>query len=253
LLGKIVHQINWDSKKENDGQQFVRINCEDGSVYECDFVIVTCSLGFLKHNADQLFLPRLPLPKRNAIKALGFGIVDKIYLEFEKPWWNSAWGGVSFLRHEEGLSDEWSDNLLGFYTVRNHPNLLIAWISGAAAQTAEALPQDQLLQACSQRLKRHVHSQFVYSEPIAVIRSLWYLNPYICGSYSYRSMESQEANAWACDLAEPVSDSSGLLRLFFAGEATHDHFYSTVHGAVETGYREADRITEIINSSHSSM
>ena len=68
LLGKIVHQINWDSKKENDGQQFVRINCEDGSVYECDFVIVTCSLGFLKHNADQLFLPRLPLPKRNAIK-----------------------------------------------------------------------------------------------------------------------------------------------------------------------------------------
>lgn len=28
----------------------------------------------------------------------------------------------------------------------------------------------------------------------------------------------------------------------FAGEATHDYFYSTVHGAVETGWREADRI-----------
>lgn len=28
----------------------------------------------------------------------------------------------------------------------------------------------------------------------------------------------------------------------FAGEATHDHYYSTVHGAIESGWREADRI-----------
>ena len=28
----------------------------------------------------------------------------------------------------------------------------------------------------------------------------------------------------------------------FGGEATHDHYYSTVHGAIETGWREADRI-----------
>jgi len=30
--------------------------------------------------------------------------------------------------------------------------------------------------------------------------------------------------------------------LLFAGEATHEHFYSTVHGAVESGWREADRV-----------
>ncbi|XP_011688273.1 PREDICTED: polyamine oxidase-like [Wasmannia auropunctata] len=29
-----------------------------------------------------------------------------------------------------------------------------------------------------------------------------------------------------------------------AGEATHDHYYSTVHGAVETGFREADRLID---------
>lgn len=32
--------------------------------------------------------------------------------------------------------------------------------------------------------------------------------------------------------------------LLFAGEATHEHFFSTVHGAIETGWREADRIAE---------
>lgn len=31
----------------------------------------------------------------------------------------------------------------------------------------------------------------------------------------------------------------------FAGEATHDHYYSTVHGAIETGWREAKRIADL--------
>ncbi|KAK7576509.1 hypothetical protein V9T40_012795 [Parthenolecanium corni] len=33
--------------------------------------------------------------------------------------------------------------------------------------------------------------------------------------------------------------------IFFAGEATHGHYYSTAHGALETGYREAERILSI--------
>lgn len=33
-----------------------------------------------------------------------------------------------------------------------------------------------------------------------------------------------------------------LQIILFAGEATHEHYFSTVHGAVESGFREADRI-----------
>jgi hypothetical protein len=32
--------------------------------------------------------------------------------------------------------------------------------------------------------------------------------------------------------------------LLFAGEATHSSYYSTVHGAIESGWREAERLTE---------
>jgi hypothetical protein len=32
--------------------------------------------------------------------------------------------------------------------------------------------------------------------------------------------------------------------LLFAGEATHSSYFSTVHGAIETGWREAKRITQ---------
>jgi spermine oxidase len=46
-------------------------------------------------------------------------------------------------------------------------------------------------------------------------------------------------------LASPVVNSSGRQVLLFAGEATHANYFSTVHGAIETGYREAERISKI--------
>ena len=39
-------------------------------------------------------------------------------------------------------------------------------------------------------------------------------------------------------MAEPAMDG----RLLFGGEATHPKHFSTVHGAIEAGWREADRI-----------
>lgn len=145
------------------------------------------------------------------------------------------------------LHSPWSDHILGFYTVRLHPNMLIAWITGKAARKAEKLPESEILEVCSALLRKYVGTDFAYTEPTGLIRSTWFSNPYILGSYSYRSMKSKEMNVWASDLAQPVYDSSGHLRLFFAGEATHDFFYSTVHGAVETGWREADRIAKYCN------
>lgn len=139
----------------------------------------------------------------------------------------------------------WTDYLLGFHTVRNHPNLLVGWISGAAARHCESLDAEQVLQSCSSVLKRHVNADWSYTEPVAVLRSTWYTNPFFCGSYSYRSQETERhSGSGAHILAAPVSDSSGRARLFFAGEATHDHFYSTVHGAVETGFRAAQQIVD---------
>lgn len=46
-------------------------------------------------------------------------------------------------------------------------------------------------------------------------------------------------------LSQPVLNASGEPVLLFAGEATHVHYYSTVHGAIESGWREAKRLTDI--------
>ena len=175
--------------------------------------------------------------------------MDKIFLTFQNAWWSPDWGGISFLRRrsENVQYDQWEDHILGFYTVRFHPNMLIAWITGKAARKAESLSEDEILRVCSDLLRKYIGNDFNFTAPTRVIRSKWFSNPFTVGSYSYRSTVSNEMNVWASDLAQPVYDSSGCPCLFFAGEATHDYFYSTVHGAVETGWREADRLAKYCN------
>jgi monoamine oxidase len=62
--------------------------------------------------------------------------------------------------------------------------------------------------------------------------SSWRADPFARGSYSYATPGHADDRAV---LAAPVDD-----RIFFAGEATSLNFFSTVHGAFETGLRAAE-------------
>ena len=181
---------------------------------------------------------------------MGFGTVDKIYLVFPKPFWTAAdnWGGHTFVFNTASASSDWSASILGFYTVRNQPNLLEGWITGAGARTAETLSDAVVLQKCSALLKGAIANKLKNSfiNPTRLIRSSWATNPYFLGSYSYPSVQSVALGVSQADLATPVKDSKGVTRLLFAGEATNSIHYQTVHGAVESGWREADRIISLV-------
>ena len=175
--------------------------------------------------------------------------MNKIYLEFRHPWWTREWGGINFIVTEAERVGDWTDTVLGFFTMRDQPNLLEGWLAGDAARQMETVPESQLLRECTKLLRGAIGTDFPsYEDPVKIIRSAWYTNPNFRGSYSYRSIESKEKNVWASGLAKPVEDSKGIPRLLFAGEATHAHNYSTVHAAVSTGWREADRILKITTS-----
>ena len=64
--------------------------------------------------------------------------------------------------------------------------------------------------------------------PIGFIRSNWSRDPFSYGSYSFFAKGSSRRDAR--NLAKPVAG-----RLFFAGEATHPKYNSTVHAAYESG------------------
>ena len=60
----------------------------------------------LKKNHKTLFTPVLPSWKVRAIEKMGFGNLEKIFLEFEKPFWpmdRNVWVSYDFLWTPEEL------------------------------------------------------------------------------------------------------------------------------------------------------
>ena len=77
--------------------------------------------------------------------------------------------------------------------------------------------------------------------PTEILRSAWKSNELTRGSYSFLAPSSAPSDI--ARLAKPVS-VGGVPVLLFAGEATHPCFFSTTHGARESGIREAKRLED---------
>lgn len=129
--------------KESDGS--TRIECSDGSSYSADHVICTVSLGVLKEKHLTLFDPLLPRWKIDCIDGLKIGTVNKIYLEYDKPFWDGVFPELCMLWRQEELKEirndpingEWLEAIMGFYPVTHQPKIIIAWIAGELARKME--------------------------------------------------------------------------------------------------------------------
>jgi hypothetical protein len=262
LLNTHVERILWKASGEigekggpgNSGRK-VTVVTSGGGELSADHVIVTCSLGYLKSNMDALFLPRLPEDKASAVKRLGFGTVNKIYLEFENSFWEENCGGIqlAWLPDEQFeldcLKDEnnqqpisqWYKGIHGFDTLLQQPNLLCGWIAGSEAEQMEDLSDDHVLNVCHELLQRFTGNKTI-PKPTKTTRTKWFNDRYSVGSYSYRHTGSTVGD---CDeLARPLpSEEEPLLQ--FAGEATHTTYFSTTHGALLSGRREAERLAKL--------
>ncbi|XP_046688059.1 peroxisomal N(1)-acetyl-spermine/spermidine oxidase-like isoform X2 [Homalodisca vitripennis] len=247
IFNKTVKRIMWD-------RQPVEVLCTDGQTLFGDHVLLTLSLGVLKEQVSSLFMPTLPLKKINAIQGLGFGTVDKIFLKFPYRWWPTDCGGFSLLWRKDDVSTiseavpNWLTEVFGFYSVDGQPQVLCGWIVGQAARHMEQCSDLQVQEGCHELLLRFLGSRYNIPAPDCVVRSQWHSNPHFRGSYSFRSVTSDSTNVTAADLASPLCLLNGRPVVLFGGEATHDHYYSTVHGAIETGWREADRIIELVSN-----
>lgn len=92
-----VQHIRWKHPGAiNDTE--VEIEIEGGHMVRADHVIVTCSLGHLKHYAQRIFIPPLPKRKMDTIRALGFDAVDKLILIFDKPYWPNGTENAHLIR-----------------------------------------------------------------------------------------------------------------------------------------------------------
>ncbi|KHJ82663.1 hypothetical protein OESDEN_17643 [Oesophagostomum dentatum] len=94
-------KLNSTVKKVEYGGNGAILHFENGEEHQCEHVIVTCPLGFLKRNSKSFFNPPLSRDKTQAIQSLGFGNMMKILVA-----WVSGRGPASISKLEdEELAD----------------------------------------------------------------------------------------------------------------------------------------------------
>nr|CAD7573445.1 unnamed protein product [Timema californicum] len=241
-----VQTIHWNATGAT-GQRAC-VSCANGEEISCDYVIFTSSLGVLKDQAAEMFSPPLPEEKMNAIKKLGFGTVNKIFMEYNRPFWLPKDGIIRLGWSPEQLEDR-SEWVKGICTIEPSPGskkVLCVWLGGPEAVSMEKCSNEEVAETITRVLRRFTGNTLI-PFPNNLMRSSWALDLNFRGSLSYLGLESTPSHM--IDLGIPVPESGGSLApvILFAGEATHPGYYGTTHGALLSGVREADRIIQLTN------
>jgi monoamine oxidase len=200
--------------------------------YTASKVVVAVPLGVMKAGKIKI-TPTLPAEKLRAIQALQMGLLNKLYLKFDKPFWDDLadedW--IELVQPSNELQPAWVQ-----WVNMKRPlgqSVLLGFSAADAALALEALSTKDVVDQAMSRL-RHVFGDRA-SEPVGVLRTRWMQDPFTLGSYSFNSLGMhQDARQ---HLAKSVAG-----RLFFAGEHTHSQFYGTVHGAYLSGLRAAQQV-----------
>ena len=212
------------------GSGAVDIFLASGERVRAGRVIVTVPLGVLQRKSIT-FEPALPAAKQEAIDRLGFGLLDKCALRFGHCFWDED---AHFITHVDSQRGRWSE-FFNLVPSTGAP-ILVGFSGGAFAEDLAPWPDGAVVGSAMDVL-RGIYGDSI-PEPESWQITSWGQDPWSFGSYSYYAVGSEPKHRR--DLAEPVGD-----RLFFAGEATIEEGYQTVHGALLSGLREADRILDL--------
>uniref|UniRef100_A0A0A9W4Y9 Peroxisomal N(1)-acetyl-spermine/spermidine oxidase n=1 Tax=Lygus hesperus TaxID=30085 RepID=A0A0A9W4Y9_LYGHE len=144
LLNTPVHKITLDPCPEY--HKPVKVITCDNKVFEADYVVVTVPLGVLKKRADEMFEGALSKEQSNAIKNIGLGQLNHVYLEYAHPWWipgmpsmSLAWG-----MEELQLSTEWTKGIGYIHEVHGSKHLLSVDIAGPEAELIEGVAEEEV-------------------------------------------------------------------------------------------------------------
>lgn len=146
----------------------VKVVCADGTIYYAEHVICTVPLGVLKEHHREMFEPALPQYKVESIDRLLFGTVDKIFLEYERPFLNADISEVMLLWEYDddeenddaaNMATTWYKKIYSFSKISE--TLLLGWVSGKEAEFMETLSHEVVADTCTNILKKFLKDPYV--------------------------------------------------------------------------------------------
>ncbi|MBB3998332.1 flavin monoamine oxidase family protein [Aureimonas pseudogalii] len=186
-------------------------------------VVLTLPTAILA--GDGLSLPAALEPWRAAAASLPLGLANKAVLSLAEPDRFDPEG------HLFGNTDR---TATGSYHLRpfGRPQIEV-FVGGRCAEALER-EGDGALGAFAIDELSNLFGSSIRRQLTAIAETAWGRDPHALGSYSHALPGAASARA---QLAAPFEN-----RIFFAGEATSPHAFSTAHGAWESGARAADEV-----------
>ena len=203
----------------------LRIETSRGTL-AADKVIITVPTNLIADEAIR-FHPALP-DKVDAASRLPLGLADKVTLALDEP---------EALPTEGNLRGATMRTEMGTYHIRPFGQPCIeGFFGGRYARALEDEGDGAIAAASIDEITSFLGNDFRRKlKPLK--ESRWAHDPFARGSYSHALPGHADKRAV---LAAPVDG-----RMFFAGEATSPHFFSTAHGARDSGERAAKEVLAV--------
>ncbi|XP_020235794.1 lysine-specific histone demethylase 1 homolog 3 isoform X2 [Cajanus cajan] len=235
-LNHVVTNVSYGIKEPGQSNK-VKVSTSNGNEFFGDAVLVTVPLGCLKAETVQ-FSPPLPQWKCSSVQRLGYGVLNKVVLEFPSVFWDDAmdyFGTTAEERSSRG-------HCFMFWNIRKTVGapVLIALVVGKTAIDSQNLSSSDHVNHALKVLRKLFGEDSV-PDPVGYVVTDWGRDPFSYGAYSYVAVGASGEDYDI--LGRPVDNC-----LFFAGEATCKEHPDTVGGAMMSGLREAVRIIDILST-----
>ena len=221
--------LNTQVKRIDHSGARVRIETSQGAL-SCGKVIVTVPTNLIADESIR-FHPALPA-KIEAARGLPLGLADKVMLALDQP---------DALPKDGNLRGATMRTAMGGFHLRPFGQPCIeGFFGGRFAQELEDAGDGALAAQSINEIVALLGNDFRRKlKPLS--ESRWAHDPFARGSYSHALPGHAGDRAL---LAAPVDN-----RLFFAGEATSPNFFSTAHGARDSGERAAGEVLAAVRLS----
>lgn len=215
-------------RRRDDG---VTVVTATGERIGADGCIVTVPLGVLKAG-EVRFDPPLPAPARQAIGRLGFGLLDKVVLRYETPWWDA---GTTLGVVGAPIGDTVS--AVDLSPVTGWP-ILVAFTGAAYARRLERRDVREVARTVAGRLAEGFGA--AAADPDGVMVTRWGADRWARGSYSFLPPGASPDDRAALGARRG--------RLILAGEHTSVERPATMDGALVSGRRAGREMARVIGA-----
>lgn len=230
-LNTTVQEIDWSSASP-------RIRTDKGTFVARKHVVSTLSIGVLQDDRVT-WKPALPSWKQEAIYSFGMAVYQKIFLLFDRQFWNNEQFTYYADPEVRGRYPVWQNlNAPGFFNGSSDGYIFFNTHVDLEARRVGRMKDSDVQYEAMLKL-REIYGDEI-PEPLDILVPRWNQDPLYMGSYSNWPLGQLDEHHW--NLRQPIGNN----KVFFTGEANSREMFGYVQGAWEDGKQTAEKVANCV-------